>query len=68
MYFFSMLLIKGNNFDQMLELIFPAVIIAIFGAIFLISRRREKVRTEKLATISQELGYPFQAAMDPERL
>ena len=47
---------------------FPAVIIAIIGAIFLISRRREKVRTEKLATISQELGYPFQAAMDPERL
>ena len=68
MYFFSMLLSKGNNFDQMLELIFPAVIIAIFGAIFLISRRRETVRTEKLATISQELGYPFQAAMDPERL
>lgn len=52
----------------MLELIFPAVIITIFGAIFFISRRREKARTEKLATISQELGYPFQAAMDPERL
>lgn len=68
MYFFSMLISKGNNADQMLELIFPAVIIAIFGAIFFISRRREKARTEKLATISQELGYPFQAAMDPERL
>ncbi|MDA7513629.1 hypothetical protein N8505_03315 [Akkermansiaceae bacterium] len=63
-----MLVIKGTIIVQMLELIFPAVIIAIFGAIFFISRRREKARTEKLATISQELGYPFQAAMDPERL
>lgn len=68
MYFFSMLVVKDNDDDQMLELIFPAVIIGIFGTIFVISRRREKARTEKLATISQELGYSFQAAMDPKRL
>lgn len=63
-----MLVSKRVDSDQMIELIFPAVIIAIFGAIFFLFRRREKARTEKLATIFQELGYPFQAAMDPERL
>ena len=68
MYFFSMLISKANDADQMIEFIFPAVIIAIFCAIFFISRRREKARTEKLAMIFQELGYPFKAAIDPERL
>jgi len=68
MYFFSMLISKANDADQIIEFIFPAVIMAIFCAIFFISRRQEKARAEKLTMIFQELGYPFQAAVDPDRL
>jgi hypothetical protein len=50
------------------ELIIPALIIGVCITIFYVSRQREKARTEKLTNIFQDLGFPFQADLDPVRL
>ena len=50
------------------ELIIPALIIGVCITIFYVSRQREKARTEKLANIFLDLGFPFQADLDPVRL
>ena len=63
-----MLIGKANRAEIFPALIFAAVIIAIVCAIFFISRRREKARTDKLTSIFQGLGFPFQADVDPVRL
>lgn len=68
MYFLIMLIGKANGAEILPAIIFPAVIIGIVCAIIFISRRRERARTEKLTTIFHELGFPFQAAVDPVRL
>ena len=65
MYFLIMLIGKANDGRILLGLIFPAVIVGIVCAMFFIYKKREKVRTEKLTKIFQELGFPFQAAVDP---
>jgi len=68
MYFLIMLIGKANGGEILPVLIIPTVIVGIVCAIFFISSRREKARTQKLATIFQELGFPFQADVDPVRL
>ena len=68
MYFLIMLIGKPDDGRILLGLILPAVIVGIVLAIFFIYKKREKVRTEKLTKIFQELGLPFQAAVDPVRL
>ena len=68
MYSIIMLIGKANAAEILPRLIFPAVIVGIVCSIIYISRRRERARTEKLTTIFQELGFPFQAAVDPVRL
>jgi len=49
-------------------LIIPAVIISIVCVVLYIARQREKARTEKLKSIFKDLGFPFQADIDPVRL
>jgi hypothetical protein len=68
MYFIIMLIGKANGAEIVHALIFAAAIIGIICVIFYIARRREKVRTEKLTSIFQDLGFPFQADVDPVRL
>ena len=63
-----MLIGKANRAEIFPALIFAAVIIAIVCAVFYISRQREKARTQKLTSIFQDLGFPFQADVDPVRL
>ena len=65
MYFLIVLIGKANDGRILLGLIFPVVILGIVCAMFFIYKKREKVRTEKLTKIFQELGFPFQAAVDP---
>jgi hypothetical protein len=63
-----MLIGKAKGAEILPVLVLPAVIIAIVCAVFYISRQREKARTEKLANIFLDLGFPFQADLDPVRL
>jgi len=68
MYFLIIFFGKADDARMLPGLIFPAVIAGIVCAIFFIYKKREKARTEKLTKIFQELGFPFQAAVDPVRL
>ena len=68
MYFLIMLIGKANDGKILLGLITTTVFVGIGLAIFFIYKKLEKIRTEKLAKIFQELGFPFQAAVDPVRL
>ena len=68
MYFLITLLDEAIIGRILPVLIVPALILGVCFAIFYISRKREKARTEKLATIFQDLGYPFRADVDPVRL
>ena len=68
MYFRIRLIGNASDDRILLGLIFPVVIIGLVCAIFLICKKREKVRTEKLTNFFQELGFPLQAAADPVRI
>ena len=68
MYFLVIFFGKADDARMLPGLIFPAVIAGIVCAVFYISRQREKARTEKLANIFMDLGFPFQADLDPVRL
>ncbi len=75
MYYSMMLIGKANEEREenvWVALIFPAVVLGIVGTVIYISKkrekRREKARTEKLTAIFMDLGFPFQAALDPARL
>jgi len=68
MYFLNMLIGKANGEGNVIGIILLTVVAGIVCSIIYISKRRERARTEKLTTIFQELGFPFQAAVDPVRL
>jgi len=68
MYFLITCFGNANAARLLPALISLALIIGIACTIFLLLKRREKVRTEKLTTIFEELGFPFQADVDPVRL
>lgn len=68
MYFLITCFGNANAARLLPALISLALIIGIACTIFLLLKRREKVRTEKLTKIFQELGFPFQAAVEPVRL
>jgi hypothetical protein len=68
MYFLITCFGNANAARLLPALISLALIIGIVCTIFLLLKRREKVRTEKLTTIFEELGFPFQADVDPVRL
>ena len=71
MYDIIMLFGRGNDEgkeDLWIVPIIWAVILVVIGTVVYISRKREKARTAKLAAIFQDLGYPFQADLDPARI
>lgn len=65
MYFLIMLIGKANDGIILFSLIYFFVILFIVFAMFSIYKKREKIRTEKLTNICQELGFPLQTAVDP---
>jgi hypothetical protein len=65
MYFLIMLIGRANDGIILFSLIYFFVILFIVFAMFSIYKKREKIRTEKLTNICQELGFPFQTAVDP---
>jgi hypothetical protein len=60
-----MLIGKANDGIILFSLIYFFVILFIVFAMFSIYKKREKIRTEKLTNICQELGFPLQTAVDP---
>jgi hypothetical protein len=60
-----MLIGRANDGIILFSLIYFFVILFIVFAMFSIYKKREKIRTEKLTNICQELGFPLQTAVDP---